>query len=803
VANLYTTVMPPKKPLAFLLLMLCTLTGAAQDTFLKGNVKNLAGQFLSTAVVITPASSDSIIKTGFFENGVILIPKIPIRLFVVKISSFNHADTSILVAATTSETDLGTITLSQVRKLENVTVKAKAPLFKKTTEGTRVNVESTMLSASVNTSEVLAKSPGLTVGKTGVTVFGKGDALIYLNGKPITYELMMSIPVNRIKSVDIITNPSAKYESKGMAVINIITKKGNGPEGFMGELTQSATFAHHYINDAAINVNFKRKKLSLTGDYNSEQGTDWLKGNMGKKFNYSFGDYTTKTVHEENTYNAMNSYRMGINYNINPKSDFSVQYDGLYNEYDLGVDMDNNITDPTDTITRIGVFNNGFTGNYNHSLNANYNRSLDSLGSTLFVAVQYSRFHNQLYDQIRERVNRPGSPESDNLRVNDGDNLFKLFTAQADLVKMYKNGNKIETGMRLAEITNEGRVIFKSKTTNAGDWTISPSLSNSSLYTEKVPAVYVQYYGSLNEKMSYAAGLRTELSQVTAFSRALNKMVVDTTYPNLFPNARFNYTISNKWSASFSYSGRINRPVYQNIDPFVWYLDNLTSIQGNPKLIPELINSYEAVFTYKNHSLKMGYSHIKNSMQGVALPGNGGNNSAIFTTQNLKKRELYNASLDIPVETKIWTSYNTLSINIEKVSDNRADFISQGVTPQLYIYTYNQVKIPKVFDIDLSAQFLGRKKNGLGDAKEVWFANWGISRLFLNKKLSVRVTMDDFLRTRRFVGYNVLGHITSTFDSRMNSHLLRITVKYKFGALKNITYKNKSVNDDEFNRIMQ
>lgn len=795
--------MPPKKLAAFLLLILCTYSINAQETTLRGNVKDASGKSISAEVVITPVNTDSIIKTGVFEFGEILVQKIPLRSFNVKISSFNHADTSILVTVTAPETDLGTITLSQVRKLEIVTVKAKAPLFKKTTEGTRVNVESTMLSASVNAAEVLAKSPGLTVSKTGVSVFGKGDALIYLNGKPITYELMMSIPVNRIKSVDIITNPSAKYESKGMAVINILTKKGNGPEGFMGELTQSSTFARHYINDASFNFNFKKKKFSLTGDYSSEQGTDWLKGNLGKKFSYSFGDYITKTVHEENTYNAMNSYRLGINYEVSPKSDISVQYDGIYNEYDLGVDMNNNLTDPTDTITHIGVFNNGFTGNYNHSLNANYNLTLDSLGSTLFIGVQYSRFHNLLYDQIRERITRPGSPDSDNMRVNDGDNLFKLFTAQADLVKIYKNGSKIEAGMRMSEITNEGSVVFKSKTANASEYTVYPALSNSSLYTEKVPAAYIQYYGSLNEKLSYAAGLRTEVSRVTAFSRALGKMVVDTTYPNLFPNARINYNISGNWSASLSYSGRINRPVYQTLDPFVWYLDNYTSIQGNPKLIPELINSFEGVFSFKKYSLKLGYSHIKNTMQSVSSPGSGGNNSAVYTTANLQKREMYNATLEVPFELKIWSSYNTVSLNLDKIFDNRPDFVNMGVTPQFYLYSYNQIKVPKIFDLDLSGQYFSAKKNGLFDLKHLYSFSWGISKMFFDKKLSVRVMMDDFLRTRRLIGENTLGHITSGFDSRTNSHLLRITLKYKIGGLKTVTYKNKTLNDDEFNRIRQ
>lgn len=795
--------MQTKKPVLSVLFVLLLHVIYAQDVTLKGTVKNETGQPLPAEVIVMAPKTDSVLKTGYFENGIITITGIPLKQFRVKISSFNHEEKTIAIDAAGSEASLGEITLSNIRKLENVTVRAKAPLFKKTTEGTRVNVEGTMLSSSVNAAEVLSKSPGVIITKNNLSVFGKGTALIYLNGKPITYEQMLSIPVSRIKSVDIITNPSAKYEAKGMAVVNIITKKGTGPEGFVGELTESLTFAKHLMNDAALNLNYKKKKLSLTGDYSSEQGTDWLRGNLGKQFSYNFGNYTTQTVHEENTYNSMNTYRLGLNYELSKKSDISIQYDGLYNEYDLGVDIKNYNVDPYNSVTRVNVFNNGFTGNYNHSLNANFNHVLDSNGSNLFIGTQFSRFHNVLLDNIRENINKDGTDQPEGMRLNDGDNLFELFTLQADLTRMMQNGNKMEAGVRLSEISNEGRVIFKSKLSTDNDYTIYDQLSNSSIYREKVPAAYLQYYGNISKKISYAAGLRMEMSRITADSRKTNTRIVDDNYYNFFPNMMLNYTISDNWTSSLSYSGRINRPIYQNLDPFVWYLDSLTSIQGNPKLKPELVNSLEGTLSYKSFNLKLGYARVKNTMQSVGLSGPNGLNSAVYTTDNLKKLERYNATLEIPLQGKIWSSYNTLNVNLDKISDTRPDFNSLGATPQFYFYTYNQLKIPKWFDLDMSGQFFGNKKNGLGYTKHAWYMSAGVSRSFFNKKLSVRVLADDIFRTRRFTGYTVLGHITNTFDNRINSHLLRITLKYKFGGLKSVTYKNRTVNDDEFNRIRQ
>ncbi len=792
-----------KIPLSVAFLFFFIAAGMAQNVVLKGKVSNTANQPLSGEILITNTKDGSLLKTGFFENGIVQVPGIPAVSFNVKISSFGLGDTSFTVTTTGDEYDFGSISLSAVRQLSGVVVTAKAPLFKKTGEGTRVNVENTMLSASTSAAEVLSRSPGVTVGKGTINVFGKGDALIYLNGKPITFEIMGSIPVAQIKSVEIITNPSARYEAKGRAVINIITKKMSSLEGFQGVLTQNSTFARHYLNTASFNFNYRKKKLSLTGDYVLDQGVDWNKGSSQKIFAYPTGKYTGNATQEENTrLTRVNNYRLGLSYQLTKKSDFSIQYDGLYNLFDLAVDITNKMNSPNGSYTSLATFNNGLTRNLNNSINLNYNLAIDSLGSNLFVGAQYSNFKTRLYDQIHEAINNNGINEPKYMRVNDGNNTINLYTAQADATKMFRNGGKLEAGARIAKITNEGRVTFKSRADTSDEWTYFPQFANSFIYTEVVPAIYLQY-GITKNKWSYGAGVRTEMSKVDGFSRALNQKVIDTSYVNFFPNLRIGYAPSDKWSYGLSYSARITRPMYQSIDPFLWYLDSLTVVQGNPRLIPELVHSIEGTITWKSYNLKLGYSRSNNPMRGVARVGNNGPNSIIYTSENLGHQELYNASLDIPIELKNFSSFNTVSVSLEKLLDSRPQYIQGKFTPQVYLYSYNQFKIPRLFDLDISGQYYSYRSNGLGFVDPIYDFTVGISKSFFDNKLQVRLMSEDVLRTKRFIGSNTVGLITTSYNSRINSHFGRVTITYKFGKLRSPAYKNKTVNDSEYNRIRQ
>lgn len=786
--------------------ILISSIGFAQNVSLTGKLTDTANTPLDGQLYIfAPKDVIKVVKATVIVNGAIVVNDIPIRDFDVRILSLGFPDSVIHVniAATVSSHDLGTIALNEkATELEGITVTAKIPLLEKTEEGSVLNVSNTILSSSVNTAELLSRAPGLIVAGSTVSVFGKGEALIYLNGKQIAPERLASIPVNLITKVEIVTNPSAKYDARGRAVVNVIMKKSD-TEGMQGVLTHNSTMAVHYLNTTALNLNYRKKNVILSGDYSILSGTDWFNNTLSSQANYNGDVYTNYNYYEANTKQPyISNYKFGIGYEINKKSDLSIQYDGLDGLPQPGMATTARIVIPRNDEAFIKTFNNGSTTNKNNSINLNYNYKLDSLGSTLFIGGQYSKFDKVTYDQIAEEITNGNNPTRKADRVNDGKNEIQLVTAQFDVVKILKTGKRFETGAKFSYSSNDGKVDFRSRAEGSDEYTAFPQLSNNFLYTEKVPAYYVQYSGNVNKKLNFSVGARAELSSIVGLSRKLGKAVLDTTYLNIFPTGKLNYQISERWSASINFSKRINRPQYQSIDPFVWYQDSLTSFQGNTRLTPELVNSYEATVGFKGFNLKVGYAHSDNVLRAVLVTGNTGPNSFIFTMDNLQKFRQYSATLELPFETKYWSSYNSINYNLNQFFDNRPQYqMSMPTIPMWYFYLYQQFKIPKWFNIDITGEYTSAQSDAITSRQPLYQVAAGISRSFFNGKLSLRLISNDIFKTQRWAGERAFGNIYATYNQRFNTHYTRLSITYRFGGLKKSGYKNKSVNDDLMNRI--
>jgi hypothetical protein len=689
------------------------------------------------------------------------------------------------------------------KQLTGVVVKGNVPIIKKTDEGSLINVANTMLAASTSTNELLMRTPGLMVSGSTLSVFGRGEALIYLNGRQITHERLASIPVNLVKAVEIITNPSAKYDARGRAVVNIILKN-NDQEGFRNVLTQTLTKGVHVVHNTALNVNYKRQKLALSADYGMMSGTDWFNNTLSSQATYGDKVYKNFNYYESNTYTPLNSnYKLGLSYDLNSKSDFSIQYDGLYGLSKPRNSTNGQIVFPNKPALFIETFNNGNGTNRNNSINANYNLKLDTLGSTLFVGGQYNKFKTTTFDLIDEHISYKGNELGTfSERNNDGRNTIGLITAQFDVLKILKNGKKFEFGAKYAQITNDGVVDFKSRPKGAEVWNSFPALSNSFVYNEKVPAAYLQYSGNITPKITFNIGTRAEQTNLSGLSRKLNKYVVDTSYLNLFPTGKVAYQINDNWNISVNYACRINRPQYQAIDPYIWYTDSLSSFQGNPRLTSEFVNSYEGTLFFKAFSLKLGYARGHNVLRSVLITGQTGPNSFVFTWDNLKAYQQLSVSLELPFETKYWSSYHSINYTLKRFSDDRPQYrMSMPNTPLWYVYLYQQFKIPNVVNIDLTADYTSATSDAITSRQPLYQVGLGVSKSFFANKLSLRIIGNDIFKSQRFWGERAFGNIYAKYDQRFNTHYWRLTLTYKFGTLKQNTYRNRAVNEAEYGRI--
>lgn len=446
------------------------------------------------------------------------------------------------------------------------------------------------------------------------------------------------------------------------------------------------------------------------------------------------------------------------------------------------------------------MVNDGKTKNENHSLNFNLNRKIDTFGGSIFIGGQYNSFDNVLYDQINEHILYADNTMSNGRRINDGNNRITLITLQADINKQI-NHIKVDAGIKYNNTVNDSRIIFMTKKEYDADWAVNQAFGNSFLYNEYVTAAYAMVSGKY-KKVTYTAGCRAEMSDVRGYSRKYDQIVFDTSYLNFFPNAQIGYAITDKWSTTFSYAHRINRPLYQDIDPFVWYIDSLTSIAGNSGLRPDYVHSFEWSASYNTFTLKVGYAYTNSSIRSVAKTGVSGPNSVVFTKDNMQHYEQYTVSLDIPIEKKYLTSYNTFTCNFNHLIDARPGYMTRPLSPLLYISTYNQIPVFKICSMDISGEYYGTGSDGMTvKTRPYYYVSAGISKSFFDKKMSCQVLWNDIFRSAQNVGDKTIGVINNYFHQRFNTAFLRLTINYQFGITGGRAYNNRAVNTAEYNRI--
>lgn len=774
----------------------------SQNT-LKGNVIGMDGVLTDFNILLLHAKDSSLITGDQFLNGVFQLNNIYEKHLLVKIYSFEFSDTLFPVFLDTNVYDIGTIRLTKLKTVDDIVINGKKPVFERKDGNTIVNVENTMLGSTTSAMELLSKTPSVMVGDDMVSVFGRGEALIYLNGKQITMDRLASIPVSQIKKIEILSNPSAKYDAEGRAVINVITAT-NTSEGLKGKFTQVSTLGKYYFNMNTLDLNYKKKKISLFGNYVVILGTDWFKRTVDKNILSSTGTYIS---HKDYEFSAKtknySTYQLGFNYDINPESNFSLSYDGKYAKHDYDIVSNTIVVAPDGNTTGLAVFDDKISVMTNNSFSLNYNKTLDTLGSNLFIGGQYCDFQTNRSDLITEEISLNDSFLNKALRNNEGKNRIHLATAQLDYLKILKNSSQWEFGTKFSSVANDGSLTFKSKQDGSVVWVENPQYSNGFLYTEQVPAVYAQYAGKINKKWNVSLGGRTEFSRVTGFSSVLNKSIVDTSYINFFPASKVSYTKSGNLSFNLSFSSRINRPAYQTIDPYVWYSDSLNSTRGNPLLIPERNYSAELQTIYKKYSLKAGYTYTINPIKSLPIAGENGPSSVIVSSFNLKRLEQYNCSVEIPIEKKWYYSYTTISGIYQKAEAFELSVSNLQSSPQVYINSYSQFTLAKGYTADLSVEYISSYSDGVYKYFPQYYFTAGVSKYFLQKKLFVRLIVNDFLKTYYEANYSSIGNFETKIYDVLNTFFIRCMVAYKFGELTKSTYKNKTVNDNEYNRIKQ
>ena len=793
--------------LKFLTLLVCFSFqfSFGQNFSIQGTVSDANQQPIELGNIILLSIKDSsIIKGDVFLSGQFKISGISENKILLKITSLGFEDyfQSINKNETDTLIDIGVVQLKTNTNLKEVEVVSKLPLFERDGERVKVNVENSVLSNAGTILDVLKKSPTVMIDNNdNVAVFGKGNAIIYLDGQLIaSADILKTISSTEIKEIEIISNPSAKYDASGKAVINIITKKNN-LEGYNGNLIHNTLYGKNLFTYSGLRFNYKRKKWSTFISYGFPHGKDWSSDEYFRSIKSNDSTFTVMKNKIETINNQTNSnnYRAGITYHIDSAKSISIQYNGFYSQNKNKISNINDIykNDIPELAIQTNTTQKPLT--INNTANINFTKKLDSLNSEFSATAQYGNFISKSLDDITQQLSTGIYPNIQ-MKRSTGLNNIQIFTGQMDLNKSFNKKWKLETGLKDSYITNNSKINFENYS-SSGEWISDTSYVNGFNYNENILAGYTQLRYSKN-KVSARIGLRAEYTKSEGFSKTTNTQVIDREYVNLFPSAYFGYDFTKDLNTSITYSSRINRPSFQDMDPFINYIDSLSSFRGNPYLLPAYTHSVEASLIYmKEASLTFSYSRTNGAMNLVVDKLNDGSDAFIATTKNLNFSDTYSAGITIPYELSWWTTYNYFGYLVNSFSYNSGGSVINNSKPMFYMYLYDEFRVKKFFSLEVTFEYTSAGVDGIFTFEPFYNLSANIKKTFFKDKLTLRVIANDILTTAYNRGSSNVEGYDVNYISREQTHYFVLALNYRFGKLKANDYRDKTVNQEEYDRI--
>lgn len=784
----------------------------AQSGSVKGVVKDAQGEFVPYANVALYKAQDSSLVTGSItnENGAFTI-RTESGTYYLKISAigFGTFQSGSFTMESAGEKNFGDISLQDdVQVMDAVEVKALRPMVRMEADKMVVSVEGTALAAGTTAYEVLEKSPGVFVDQDGnIQLNGRGGVRIMIDGRP-TYlsmadlqNMLQGMSADNIKDIEIISNPSAKYDAEGNAgIINIQLKK-NTIQGLNGSISGGYQYNGLSGYNGSLTINYKKDKWNTFFNGDIARRTRIRTSEMYREFNRATESSIFDQEGREEVIRVAPSIRFGTDYDITPSQTIGVLFnvsgqDGS-NDFNTTSEL-TNTSNPVDTLIQAHNFTNyQFV---NGMANLHYSNKLDTLGTKLSADISYVRLKNEGGSDFRNTYSslESGQQFYTELLQSDNPTSYDIYSAQVDFEKKLFGKGKLETGIKASSVTSDNDLNFF--IVEGSEQVEDETRSNHFVYTEEILAAYASYSTPIGEKLSLKAGLRGEQTFSEGESLTTGQ-VTPRDYFNLFPSLFLQHRIAKNYQVNYNYSRRIDRPRYDNLNPFIFYLDPKSWAQGNPYLRPQLTHSFQVTQTImQKFNLILSYSNTKNFIAEVPVQNNE-DNTTVFSMSNVDDSDNFSATAVLPFQpVKWWSMNNSATVAHQEFTTMLSGNVVDNAQTSWFLRSGNTFMLPADFRLELNVDARSPIVHGLYRIEGNWGMDLGIKKSFNQKKWEVAVNVSDIFRTRQIIGAaNFEGNINS-FDQYFSAQSVGFSLRYRFSKGEKFEGRNRNVNLDELNR---
>lgn len=802
-------------PLIFFLFSLTSLVSFSQTGIITGKVFEGEDQAAIYANVILKSAEDSSMVKGAISNddGDFEIAAVSYGSYFLSVSfiGFNSYDSEIFQLSSAEKKMEPVLLTAANTELSEITVTALRPILEMKADKVVFNIDGTINAAGENALDLLRKSPGVTIDNNeNVNLLGKSGVKVFIDGKESQLSgedlssFLKSMQSDQLDAIEIITNPSAKYEAEGNAgIINIKLKKDK----------------NHGTN-VFLNAGYaKGIKQAYNGSVAANHRNKWL--NVFAKYGYSDAENANNMSFDRSqlglqfvnnndmaSQNKTHNYRFGSDFFINSKSTVGFIVDA----YDSKMNMN---SDGTTTMKTIGVTEidsvliatstrENESTNYNVNLNYKWDINKDEYFN---IDVDYGKFARTSGNSLPNFYYNDFDKKqlfSERQYQIDADTDINIVTGKVDYERNFLGG-KLGVGSKYASVKTDNVFEFYNVQNSLLD--LDKDQSNKFIYTENVLAAYINYNGAF-KKLTYQVGLRAENTDSKGELTTFNDQVEEPTersYLDFFPSASISLPVNQMNSLQLSYTRRINRPTYQDLNPFLSKLDELTFQKGNEKLLAEYTNNIQLRHTFKYmYSTTLAYSRTNNVISRIVDIAEDGKGSFI-SKFNLAKQDHYSINIAAPITiNKVWSTFSSLTaFHLHNKADYGEGKIVDFKVNTFNFYSQQNFKLPWSSSFEISGWYSSPSVwEGNFATDPMWSIDAGLQKSFLNDKAKVKLSVSDIFKSMGWSGNSEFGAMNMYGEGNWDSRRFKVNFSYAFGN-QNVKSRKRNTGSEAENKRLQ
>ena len=812
----------------FLLLLTvsCFFTKAnAQTGEVYGNVKTTDNKPLEAATIsLLKAKDSSLIKIAVADKaGAYRFENIHYGNYIIQAEALGYDKSmSKIFDLTEAHPAIAVDNISLVsgtKVLAGVNITAQRPLIENKIDKTVVNVDASPTNTGLSALEVLEKSPGVTVDNNGnISLKGKQGVVILVDGKPAYLSgdnltnYLKNLSSNQLDQIEIMSQPSAKYDASGNSgVINIKTKK-NRNTGLNGTFTTSAIIAKYFKNTNNLTINWRKGKVNLFGSagYSYWEGFNditidrFSRLNRATPYNryveqYTFGRYSGRPK----------NFKAGIDYFANKNTTLGFVLSGDFQDDKFKSNSRANIFDSTHQFVQ---YNEATSQTHdpwsNLGFNVNFDTKLDTSGKELTADADYIFYRTKGHQYSYNYLYRSDKVASEDPFLLQGylPANIDIYSFKSDYKQPLNKTTTFEAGIKSSYVKTDNDAQYITYSTPEAKWQTDTSRSNHFIYKENINAAYVNLQKQI-KKWGLQLGLRAE--QTIADGNQITKSVsFHKNYTKLFPTTYISYKLNDNNTLGLSYGRRIERPGYQQLNPFQYQLDRYTYQQGNPNLQPQFSHNIELSYNYKGQlNISANYTSISDIINDVLITTRqrGDSNYTTYqTTQNIASSKNIGLAFSYNKQLKKWWTINAFF----NVFNNKFKGVIDDENIKVHI---------TAFTTNFSSQFTFKKgwtaeAGGWYNSKNLFSSailgypmgmfSIGGGKQILKTKGTIRLNLRDPFYLMHFKGTTDLNKGVANIYSKWDNRRGIITFTYRFGkTAEQQQRKRSSAADEEKKRI--